>query len=133
MLATPAARLCYVHVVSVQIDCYSSVMFDTADPWVLQLPFSLVYSMLLQVCMQIYFRDGCLRHPASTCLNSTNVFYPMTNHGLNLLTYYFLDQADRLANDSAADVNAYNSRFQFIWEVRSCTACMCQDPQLPLP
>ena len=41
----------------------------------------------------------------------------MTNHGLNLYTYYYLDQADRLANDSLADVNADNFRFQFIWTV----------------
>ena len=71
------------------------------------------------VCLQIYFSDGCLRSPASTCLNSTNVYYPMTNHGLNLLTYYFLDEADLLVDDEDADVNTDNTRYQFIWTVWS--------------
>lgn len=77
--------------------------------------------------MQIYYYDGCLRYPANTCLNSTNAYYPMTDHGLNLLTYYFLDQADRLANGSAADINIGNPRFRFIWEVQhSCLLLVLQ-------
>ncbi len=42
----------------------------------------------------------------------------MTNHGLNLLTYYFLDEADRFVADEDADVTTSNSRFQFILTVR---------------
>lgn len=43
----------------------------------------------------------------------------MTNHGLNLLTYYFLDEADLLVDDEDADVNTENTRYQFIWTVWS--------------
>ncbi|KAL3155070.1 hypothetical protein ABBQ38_011135 [Trebouxia sp. C0009 RCD-2024] len=66
------------------------------------------------VIEQVFFGNGCLRSPASTCVNSSDVYYPMTNHGLNLLTYYFLDEADRFVADADEDVTEANPRFQFI-------------------
>ena len=74
------------------------------------------------IFLQIYFSDGCLRSPASTCLNSSAVYYPMTNHGLNLLTYYFLDQADSLAADPYATYS--DTSFQFVYQV-SCLYAPC--------
>lgn len=69
-------------------------------------------------CLQVYFSSGCLRSSASTCLNTSNVYYPMTNHGLNLLTYYYMDQADLLTDDEDVDVTEANSRYGFIQAVR---------------
>ena len=42
----------------------------------------------------------------------------MTNHGLNLLTYYYMDQADLLTDDEDADVTEANTRYDFIQAVR---------------
>lgn len=42
----------------------------------------------------------------------------MTNHGLNLLTYYYMDQADLLVDDADVDVINTNSRYGFIQAVR---------------
>lgn len=55
----------------------------------------------------------------------------MTNHGLNLLTYYFLDEADRLVADEDADVTSSNSRFQFIltvWLIQACFKVLAHAP-----
>lgn len=52
----------------------------------------------------------------------------MTNHGLNLLTYYFLDEADRFVADADEDVTEANPRFQFIlavWIIRACLIRAC--------
>ncbi|DBA80194.1 TPA: hypothetical protein ACH3X2_007658 [Trebouxia sp. C0005] len=65
----------------------------------------------------VYYSDGCLRLPASTCLNSSNIWYPPTNHGLNLLTYYYLDRTTLMVDDDDEDIGTTNTRFQFIWGV----------------
>ena len=74
--------------------------------------------MLTNCELQVYFGEGCLRTPASTCLNSSNPYYPTTNHGLNLLTYFFLDRAVLMVDDSDASLTTSNTRYQFIWAVR---------------
>ena len=54
----------------------------------------------------------------------------MTNYGLNLLLYYYLDQADRFAADAEEDVVQSNPRFQFILAVRRTSmshSCMPVD------
>lgn len=100
----------------------------------LHIPFHVLRSLgtlQINLCLQIYFDAGCLRTPASFCLNSSNTYYPMTNYGLNLLTYYFLDQANLLVLDAAADATASNSRFAFIWSVSSAQPrvayCRCHN------
>lgn len=57
----------------------------------------------------------------------------MTNHGLNLLTYYYMDQADLLTDDEDADVTLANSRYGFIQAVRlilvlAWTQYLCKHP-----
>ena len=88
----------------------------------LQVAYSHIYFHILVFtrvsCLQVYFSSGCLRSSASTCLNASNVYYPMTNNGLNLLTYYYMDQADLLVDDEDADVTYTNSRYGFIQAVR---------------
>ncbi|DBB01294.1 TPA: hypothetical protein ACH3X3_011692 [Trebouxia sp. C0006] len=65
----------------------------------------------------IYYSDGCLRSPASSCLNSSDIWYPPTNHGLNLLTYYYLDRTTLMVDDDDEDIGTTNTRFQLIWGV----------------
>ena len=49
----------------------------------------------------------------------------MTNHGLNVLTYYFMDQADNLANEMEEDVLNSNPHYAFIQAVRTpLSACI---------
>lgn len=50
----------------------------------------------------------------------------MTNHGLNVLTYYYMDQADSLANEMEEDILNSNRHYAFIQAVRApLNACTC--------
>lgn len=48
----------------------------------------------------------------------------MTNHGLNVLTYYYMDQADNLANEVEEDVLNSNPHYAFIQAVRVPSHCL---------
>lgn len=54
----------------------------------------------------------------------------MTNHGLNLLTYYYMDQADNLANEMEENILNSNPHYEFMQAVRAplsaCTFTLVQ-------